>query len=151
MGCHSRSARSKPDYSAIAEFNDLLANRGKLTFLSWGGQWVGTDCDTDLTFMPGGVVEMTGYGYTVNTFAGTYQIDAERVVSLQLPTLPNGWPPMVLEKDSASLLLRSKDPAQGSAAGSRRGAALRGGEKSYWPFRLVSRRPVDAATTGPST
>src|SRR5262249_2115648 len=99
-GCEPRSAT--PDPLAIVDFKSLLQKQGRITFLSWNGKWIGTDCDTDVTFLADGSVEMTGYGNAVRRFKGTYHLDSGGVVSLELSGLKEGWPAMVLDKDSGT-------------------------------------------------
>jgi hypothetical protein len=50
--------------------NDEIRNRGSLTFRSWNGKWIGMDADTDLTFLPDGVIHMVEYGIGVSHTAG---------------------------------------------------------------------------------
>jgi hypothetical protein len=150
LRCDSRPVAGRPEgVAAVAEFNDLLAARGRVSFLSWDGRWVGTDCDAEFTFLPGGNVEMTSYGFAVQRYRGTYRIDGDGVVLLQLAGREPSWPPMVLERDSRSLILRPRDkPNASTLEGS--GVAPRGDNWSYWPFRHVDYRPGDQAATRPS-
>jgi hypothetical protein len=151
VGCESPHPATQPSTkAAISEFNDLLATRGRVAFLSWNGKWIGMDGDTDITFLPAGAVEMTEYGYSVRNYKGTYQLDGDGVISIQLDEFKSGWPPMVLEKDAKSLLLRPKDSDQGFVMGNRGGATVRAEDGSYWPFRVVERKPFEPPATGQS-
>jgi hypothetical protein len=47
---------TEPDWS------DRIKLIGSITFRSWGGKWIGTDCDTEITFLAGHEVIMTEYG-----------------------------------------------------------------------------------------
>src|SRR5688500_5222718 len=62
--------------ASAVDLDALIAERGSLTFLSWNGQWIGMDCDTGVTFLPGGDVHMFEYGYAMTGYRGTYAIDA---------------------------------------------------------------------------
>lgn len=150
-GCDcQRSATPSKSNEAISEFNDRLARQGRIVFLSWNGRWIGNDSDTDLTFLPGGFVEMTEYGFAVEKHKGTYRLDADGAISLQLDGFERDWPAIVLEKDAKSLLLRPKDDEQGLVIGNRGGATVHAEDGPYWPFRLVERKPFEGPATGPS-
>jgi hypothetical protein len=132
------------------KFNDLLTKQGGVAFLSWNGKLIGMDGDTNVTFLPRGAIQMTEYGYTVKSYEGTYQLDADGVMSLQLKGFKGGWPVMVLERDEKSLILRPKDPKQGFVMGGRGGSTIRGEDGSYWPFRLIEQKASEAPATQPS-
>ena len=65
-----------------AEFNQSIAQRGKLTFLSFNGRWVGMDADTYLSFMPDGKAVMEECGVGVQDYEGTYQIDGDGIIKM---------------------------------------------------------------------
>jgi hypothetical protein len=46
-----------------SDMNDRIAERGSLTFRSCGGQWIGTDCDTDIVFLPNQAAHLIEYQY----------------------------------------------------------------------------------------
>jgi hypothetical protein len=102
---------------AIAELETKIVKEGSVTFRTWNGQWRGADCDIDITFLPGNVVQMVQFRDAESNCDGHYQVGADGEVSLQL----NGpaWPRMWLRKDAQSLLLR---PVQGD-------------DESFWPLR----------------
>lgn len=137
-GCGSPAVIQPSESSAVAEFKGQLARDGKVRFRSWNGKWIGMDGDTDLNFMPDGVVVMWEAGFTVRSYKGTYELDAEGAVSLQFEDFKSGWPAMVLERDAESLLLRPKDPKVGFIMGGRGGATTRSEHGSYWPFRVIA-------------
>jgi|GEM_PF-3545049 len=122
------AAQSKPEM--IAEFHSLLAKSEKIKFRSWNGEWFGTDCDTDIVFLPDEAVEVTEYRYVDVSYKGTYELGDDGSVSLRLIGLNTAWPAMVLAKDAKSLLLRPRDPKQGSVSSDH----LRG---RCWPFRVI--------------
>ena len=124
---------------AVTSFHDLLATQGEVVFLSWDGEWIGTDVDTDLTFKPGGVVQMTMYGYAVSHYRGTYTIDSDGFVSVRFEDFERAWPLMVMEKDEQWLRLRPRDPNHAAVILS-----------NAWPFRQVERRPFDFPASQPS-
>jgi hypothetical protein len=119
-----------------AELDALIAKQGSATFRSWNGKWIGMDGDTDLTFLPGGAVHMFEYGDGVASYAGTYAIDPNGNVTVQLPTFGHEWPAMSLGKDSTSMLLVPKEGG-GFVMGNRGGAIL-SGQGTYWPFRPLT-------------
>jgi hypothetical protein len=96
------------------------------------------DGDADVTFLPGGAVEMTRYSVGVQRFQGTYQLEPAGVVTVQLHAYNGVWPSMVLEKDKTSLILRPKDSKR------------QGEDGAYWPFRQVERKPFEDSATQPS-
>lgn len=145
IGCKSPATPTAVEQdraSAIAEFKTKLATEGNVGFLSWNGKWIGMDGDTRLQFRPSGFATMTEYGYGVQEYVGTYQIDANNVVTLMLPDFKPGWPTMVLEKDATSLLLRPKDGDTRFIMGTRGGAVTNAADGSYWPFRAEAAAPT---------
>ncbi len=117
-----------------AEFLENLENVGALTFRSFDGKWIGTDCDVDLHFVDSKHVVMVVYGYGVQTFRGTYIIDSNGVIAASFPRSVGSWPKMIIGRDAESLLL---DTADGSAFyfgwRSRANDGI-----NYWPFRPAS-------------
>jgi hypothetical protein len=95
--------------ASAANLDALIAERGSLTFLSWNGEWIGTDVDTDITFLPGREAHMFRHGFTMIGYRGTYAIDAEGRIELNLRQFEHDWPPMSLLEDDKSLLLVPED------------------------------------------
>jgi len=54
IGCDFALATStEPSATtAIAELESRVAKDGAITFRSWGGEWIGMDSDTEITFRP---------------------------------------------------------------------------------------------------
>src|SRR5687767_3956891 len=48
--------------TAGSELEALIAEQGSVTFLSHDGNWMGTDVDSDITFLPDGVAHTFSYG-----------------------------------------------------------------------------------------
>ncbi len=119
------------------DLTELIAARGSVTFRSWGGKWIGTDCDTDITFLPNQVAYMIEYGVGVKSYKATYSVDSTGQVTLRLKDFGHKWPVMILDLDAVSLRLR---PTRGGGLvmGNRGGATVIGGQGSYWPFRPIS-------------
>src|SRR5690606_36752167 len=105
--------------ASAADLEALIAERGSLTFLSWNGQWIGIDGDTDITFLPGGEAHMFEYGFEMTGYRGTYAIDVEDTISLTLPACGHARPSMSLLKDDRSLLLVPKEEGEGNVVGNR--------------------------------
>ncbi len=122
------AAQSKPEM--IAEFHSLLAKSGKIKFRSLNGEWFGTDCDTDIIFLPGDAVAVMEYRYVDVSYKGTYHLGDDGAVSLRLVGLNTAWPAMALARDAKSLLLRPQDSKLSPASSDH----LRG---RYWPFRVI--------------
>jgi hypothetical protein len=125
--------RSASPSATVTAFNELIATKGSVTFLSWNGKWIGFDGDCAITFLPGGAVELTRYSYAVMSYKGSYQIDANDIVTLKLSDFEGTWPAMVLEKDDKSLLLRPTDVKEAGKYDGR-----------YWPFRVIEGSVSDA-------
>jgi hypothetical protein len=124
--------------TVVSDLNDRIAKDGLLTFRSWSGKLLRTDSDTEITFLPEQRVHMTEYGFVVNSYDGSYRIDASGEVTAKFEDFRHEWPVMLLQKDSTSLLLRPKDPKVGFVMGNRGGATVLGDQGSYWPFRPIS-------------
>jgi len=122
---------------ALDELESRVAKDGSLTFRSWNGKLIGMDNDTEITFLPNRVVHMTEYGYTPISYKGTDSVDAKGEVKAKFNGFNHEWPVMLVQKDSASLLLSAKS-GPGFVMGNRGGAYIPGGKGSYWPFRPVS-------------
>lgn len=120
-----------------AEWTGRMAERDSITFRSWGGRWIGTDCDTDLTFFPNGKVEMIEYGDGVEHYQGTYSVDSSGSFFVRFRDLGDDWPIMMLDRDSVSLRLRPKHGI-GFFTRNRGGATIVAGKGSYWPFRPLT-------------
>jgi len=60
-----------------ADMDGIIHDRGAVTFRSWNGKWIGSDSDSDITFLPGSIAYLTEYGAAVVRCKGTYSIDPE--------------------------------------------------------------------------
>ena len=106
-----------------AGFVQQLEKDGTITFRSNEGQWVGADGDFDLYFIDGGSMVMIEYGDGVYTYLGSFQINPQGVITVNLRGFV--WPQMTIGRDSTSFLLVQSG-----------GNTLdRGGT---WPFRPTS-------------
>jgi hypothetical protein len=123
---------TEPDWS------DRIKLIGSITFRSWGGKWIGTDCDTEITFLAGHEVIMTEYGNGVSQSKGIYSTDPSGQIEIKLEKLRHDWPSMILERDGISLRLRPEKRGMGFIIGNRGGATMRDRQGSYWPFRPVT-------------
>lgn len=105
-------------------FRERFAGSNTITFLSWNGQWIGTDIDTEIRLMADGTVQLTEYGDAVDTYDGTYSIVNDFELMLSLKGYGAAWPTMRVHRDRSALLLARAD---GSIHATRNG--------SHWPFR----------------
>jgi hypothetical protein len=64
MGCNTGTSPLGIELKS-AEAKKVLA-KAPISFLSWNGQWQGTDIDTKLSFFPNGRVQITHYGSGVD-------------------------------------------------------------------------------------
>ena len=90
------------------------------TFLSHDGRWYGTDIDTQISLTKDGQTEVTAFRDAVDTYKGTYSIDAAGAIHVSLRHYPAKWPTMHLYTDRRGAILL---PAEQSATA------------SYWAFR----------------
>jgi len=119
--------------------NPIIEEQKEVTFASWNGEWKGMDCDTEITLKPDSKVEMTEYGYAVQTYEGKYKIlisddGKHSAVFFEFDDSDAYMEPLVVYKSNDDLLLI---PALGSntfAMGNRSGAVVPSGD-SFWPFR----------------
>ncbi len=124
IGPRSRTVNLETGPTIQALFIQQLKDDGSATYRSYGGQWVGTDGDTDLHFLPDDSVVMIEYADAVTTYRGSYQISADGVIDAKFPTYHSQWTQMLIGRDAQSLLLL---PAEEVGLG-------HAGEGS-WPFR----------------
>ena len=117
-----------------AQFHERLIDGGTITFRSFGGQWVGTDGDTDLHFTDDRNIVMIEYGVGVTTYHGTYEISQNGVIDAKFAGFPSEWPQMIIGRDDRSLVLTTT-AKRGFVFGGRGGAVLSSEDGPYWPFR----------------
>ena len=122
------------------DWNNRIKGIGSITFRSWGGKWIGADCDTEITFLAGDEVTMTEYGVGVSRCKGTYSIQPSGEIRILFEKFGHDWPAIILERDAISIRLRPEKRGSGFIMGNRGGATMMSGQGSYWPFRPV---PVD--------
>ncbi len=123
--------------AAITELENRVTRDGSVTFRSFEGKWVGTDIDTEITFLPNRVAHVMEYGYVRTGYKGTYSINSKGEVTASFHNTKREWPVMLLQKDSISLLLRPKGSPD-CLIGDSGCVTIPGGIGNYWPFRPVS-------------
>jgi hypothetical protein len=121
------------------QFEGAIAKKGSVLFRSWNGKTIGTDCDTEITFFPGGNVEMVEYGIGVNHYTGNYAIAKDGKISAEFKDFGQPWPVMILGQDTKGLVLRRADGKKGFIFGNRGGATVPGDAGTFWPFRAVDK------------
>src|SRR5438132_5237668 len=80
--------------TVFSDLNDRIAKDGLITFRSWSGKLLRMDSDTEITFLPEQRVHMTEYGYVVNSYEGSYRIDASGEVTAKFEGFRHEWPVM---------------------------------------------------------
>jgi hypothetical protein len=132
-----------PDSQRVQQVQDALDQEFEvarsLCFRSFNGRWIGTDCDSEIELRADGSATLTEYGYTVEAYAGSYRINPQSELVLNLKTYRGSWPAMALYRDHAGLLLAPASGPGGFVMGNRAGATVMGGG-SFWPFRLILQR-----------
>ena len=152
-GCTQASRSSALPESAeavddpIAAIKDASASDGFISFRSWNGKWIGTDCDTEMELHSDGKAVLREYGYAIRTCVGTYAVTpaADEYLprlTLQLNEYQNSWPKMVLYRDKSELLLMPSPDSTNFVFGNRAGATVPGDTGSFWPFRQIDNRPA---------
>jgi hypothetical protein len=109
--------------SPVEVFRTKVAHTGSILFRSFSGKEIGTDCDSDLKFLPDGTIKMAEYGYALQNYEGTYQLADDGTITMRLT------------RDDTSLLLERADGKNGFIFGNRGGATIPASAGSYWPFR----------------
>jgi hypothetical protein len=124
--------------SSIAEFDDVIHHDGVILFRSWNGHFIGTDCDTDLRFMPNLHVEMVEYGRKIATYKGTYQIDDKGQITVSFAGFDHPWPAMLIRRAATSLELVPASSGNEFVMGNRGNTTLPSNAGTYWPFRHIA-------------
>jgi len=124
--------------SPITEFDDVIHHDGVILFRSWNGHFIGTDCDTDLRFMPALHAEMVEYGEKVATYKGTYQIDDKGQITVSFAGFDHPWPAMLIRREATSLELVPASSSNEFVMGNRGSTTLPSNAGSYWPFRHIA-------------
>lgn len=113
---------------------DEFSDSNVIRFLSWNGQWIGTDCDTEIQLAADATVLLTEYRDAIDRYNGTYAISESGELTLSLKGYPAGWPTMRVYRDGTMLLLV---PTAGST-----GVGLGWSEPTFparfWLFRQLS-------------
>jgi hypothetical protein len=107
-------------------------------FGSRDGRWYGMDSDANITLKRNGRVEVTEFGYAVDTYDGTYSVDDTGAIHVSLRRYPAKWPSMYLYKDNRGAILIPTDRDQSFQVGGRAGAVVGSGMAPYWPFRQTN-------------
>lgn len=115
--------------------NWINARPSPAEFLSWNGHWKGTDCDAGIFLAKHGKIKVIEYGYSLETYQGTYTVDPAGTINVSLKHYPDKWPSMYLTNEKHGALLYPKDQNPAFILGGRAGAAVTAGNDSYWPFR----------------
>jgi hypothetical protein len=122
----------------VPAFRDQIRREGAITFRSWEGRRRGGDTDEDLRFGPDGKVELVEFGFVLERFEGTYRLDWDGLVIIELKDYPYPCPLMRLGSDSRTLTLFRCDGRNRMFNGVSLGPSA--GE-SYWPFRPPKDKP----------
>ena len=141
VACQSAGSirAEKTTSAAVSAFQNYIQSKGSITFRSWNGKALRMDSDTELVFFQNSSVYMLEWGITLTRYSGTYQVQPNGQIKIQLINFERkDWPDMVLESDLDSLLLRPVNPNQGFVMGNRGGATLFKKHGSYWPFRMLT-------------
>jgi hypothetical protein len=120
---------------AIEHFS---SRRSGAKFVSRDGRWYGMDSDAHIILKSKGRVEVTEFGYGVDSYDGTYSVDRTGAIQVGLRNYRASWPSMFLYKDRRGFILVPTDRDQSFRMGSRAGAVSGSGMAPYWPFRQTN-------------
>lgn len=65
--------------ATLDDLQSIIDRDGAITFLSFNGEWIGTDIDSSYTFFNAGQVHLTRYGITIIHHEGQYSFDGSSV------------------------------------------------------------------------
>ncbi len=137
IGCRPSSdvARHTPSRSELAAVDArTILGKSEISFMSWGGEWQGSDTDTVLTFLPDGTVQVAHFGSGVDTVTGRYETDGDEITIEaaweKLVEMPGAedFPSLVLRRDADTLYLFP----------SRETESLQYGDHSAWPLKQTT-------------
>ena len=120
-GCSYNTRPPPPDYSKQAlnvreALDTAFSGTDSITFRSWNGKWIGTDCDTDVELKADGTAVLTEYSVAIYKYHGTYSISDLTKVSLKLRDYTSPYlPTMYLITDDSALLLVPADNSNHAA------------------------------------
>jgi hypothetical protein len=113
----------------------LSAQSAGAAFVSHNGRMYGTDCDAKITLERNKQVEVTEYGFAVQTYRGTCSVDATGAIHLELRNYHAKWPAMYLYNSPNGTFLFPTDKDPEFRVNRRTGAVETSGTAPSWPFR----------------
>ena len=69
----AKLTNTKP--AALADLQSIIDRDGPVTFLSFNGEWIGSDIDSSITFFTDGQLHQTVYGIAIFHHDGSYSFD----------------------------------------------------------------------------
>lgn len=115
--------------------NYISSHSAGIVFVSHNGRMYGTDSDARITLTRNNQIEVTKFEDTVQTYKGTYFVEASGAIHTSLRRYPAKWPIMYLGKDRRGAVLFHNDQDLTSRLGRREGGAAIPQAVPYWPFR----------------
>jgi hypothetical protein len=103
--------------------------------VSRGGRMYGMDSDAQITFADSQRIEVTEFGYSIETDKGSFFVDASSAIQVALRGYPAKWPRMYLYQDTKGAFLFPTDQNSSFRVGGRAGAVTSSRMAPYWPFR----------------
>ena len=111
------------------------SRRNVATFVSRGGRMYGMDSDAQITFVDSQRVEVTECGYSIETYKGSFFVDASGAIHVTLRGYPAKWPRMYLYQDAKGAFLFPTGQNSSFRVGGHAGAVTSSTRAPYWPFR----------------
>jgi hypothetical protein len=133
------SLRAIPVVDAERTIETLLAERGTLLFRSRSGKLYGMDSDTDVLISTNHQAQLIQYGYTVTKYAGTYSVDDDGQIALDLAKYRRKWPVMRLSTAQGDFYLQTASGSTHFIMGDRAGATETPSMAPFWPFKLIKK------------
>ena len=121
--------------SRVDVINHISPEPSGAKFESHNGHWYGADSDAVITLFADRQVKVTEFGYAVQTYKGTYSVDASGAIHVSLRHYFNKWPIMYLYTDRRGALLNPANQDETYRLSGRAGTVKAAEWDSIWPFR----------------
>lgn len=97
------------EVSPSRELAERLAQADTVVFESWNGKLKGADSDSLLHFHRDSAVVLEERSIGIRSFEGTYEVDSDGTIKVDIPGYNGSWPTMKLDLDGGDLVLHRQD------------------------------------------
>lgn len=126
----SKNVDAKRILNVREVLDESFSDSNVIRFLSWNGQWIGTDCDTEIQLAADGTAVLIEYQDAIDRYDGTYSISEDAELTLSLVGYRAEWPTMRVYRDNSVLLLIPAPASPGNGVEWHGPAVVSG----FWPF-----------------